>query len=108
MIITQNYMKMKEEMTLTTGVSAGNNNASVAISVAKAARRVLSPLARYYSGVLGVELGIRQTLELVNAQAAFFLAVFPADCPLALRAACLGWLVAALRRCRRMGLKVGE
>lgn len=63
---------------------------------------------KYYSGVLGVELGIRQTLKLLNAQAAFFLTVFPVDCPLALRAACLAWLVAALGGCRRLGLKVEE
>ena len=55
-----------------------------------------------------VELGIRQTLKLLNAQAAFFLTVFPVDCPLALRAACLAWLVAALGGCRRLGLKVEE
>ncbi len=99
---------MKEEMTLTTGVRVADGTATPSVMVAKAARRVLSPLAKYYSGVLGVELGIRQTLKLLNAQAAFFLTVFPVDCPLALRAACLAWLVAALGGCRRLGLKVEE
>ena len=62
-------MEMKEEMTLTTGVRVADGTATASVMVAKAARRVLSPLAKYYSGVLGVELGIRQTLKLLNAQA---------------------------------------
>ena len=42
-------MEMKEEMTLITGVRVADGTATASVMVAKAARRVLSPLAKYYS-----------------------------------------------------------
>ncbi len=72
---------------------------------AKAAARLVAPVARYYSRVLGEKVSTRQTLLLLNAQAAFVMAVLPADGPLAGRAVCVAWLAHALLLCRRSGLR---
>lgn len=68
-------------------------------------RRFVAPLARYYSRVLDTEVSTRQTLLLVNAQAAFFMTAFPADCHLLLRLGCLAWLISAAMKCRDSGIK---
>lgn len=56
-------------------------------------------LSDYYSRVVGHRVSIRQTGVLLNAQLAFFLAVF-SDCHLLLRIACLVWLVVSLLQCK--------
>ena len=58
-------------------------------------------LARYYSSELGRKVSERQTLRLIEVQAAFFAGVFPADCNVALRLAAAAWFVSALLRCHR-------
>lgn len=58
-------------------------------------------LAGYYSSVLGRAVSLRLTLHLLNAQAAFALAAFPAESPLVLRAAFMGWFLHAVCKCRR-------
>lgn len=73
--------------------------------VARAAGWLVAPVARYYSRVLGEKVSTRQTLLLLNAQAAFVMAVLPADGPLAGRAVCVAWLAHALLLCRRSGLR---
>ncbi len=73
--------------------------------VASIIRSMAAPLARYYSSVLGTEVSTRQTLLLANAQAAFFMTAFPADCHLLLRLGCLAWLVSAVIKCRNSGIK---
>ena len=72
---------------------------------ARAAGWLVAPVARYYSRVLGEKVSTRQTVLLLNAQAAFVMAVLPADGPLAGRAVCVAWLAHALLLCRRSGLR---
>ena len=60
----------------------------------------LVALSHYYSAVLERPVGIRQTLLLLNAQAAFLFAAFPVSGPLALRAVCVAWLLHAVLKCR--------
>ena len=96
---------MKNEMALNAAGGKASPAASPADVLARAAGKVLAPLSRYYSGVLGTKVSARQTLLLVNAQAAFAMAVFPADCHLALRAVCVCWLASALLKCRRAGIR---
>ena len=73
--------------------------------VARAAGWLVAPVARYYSRVLGEKVSTRQTVLLLNAQAAFAMAVLPTDGPLAGRAVCVAWLAHALLLCRRSGLR---
>lgn len=61
----------------------------------------IAALAKYYSHVLEREISIRQTLLLLNAQAAFVFAAFPADGPFALRALCCGWFAYAVLKCKQ-------
>lgn len=90
---------MKNEMTLSVKtIESGNsvcNNTVTPLS-----RRMVAPLTRYYSRVLGTKVTPRQTLLLLNAQVAFLFAVLPADCPMLLRCVCGGWLVSALLKCK--------
>lgn len=99
---------MKKEMTLTAAPESRGAQPISATKTVVAVRRAMAAAARAYSRVLGTEVSARQAARLLNAQAAFVLTVFPTECPLALRAACLVWLVAALRGCRRLGIKVEE
>ncbi|MBR1688813.1 MAG: hypothetical protein IJ710_09875 [Prevotella sp.] len=64
-------------------------------------RLPLVRLSNYYSQLLERRINIRQTLALVNAQVAFFLAVFPMESPIFIRFACLAWLVSALLKCKK-------
>lgn len=96
---------MKDEMTLTTGLAHDDKVRGSADMAAKSVRKALMPIVRYYSRVLGEELSIRQTLLLINAQAAFFMTVFPVDCSLVMRGLCAAWLVSALVKCRRSGIR---
>lgn len=58
-------------------------------------------LRKYYSAVLERKISMRQTLLLLQAQAAFVMAVFPAAGPLLLRAAFCGWFAYAVLLCRK-------
>ena len=93
----------------TRGMAAVNARGMAAVNarrmVARAAGWLVAPVARYYSRVLGEKVSTRQTLLLLNAQAAFVMAVLPADGPLAGRAVCVAWLAHALLLCRRSGLR---
>lgn len=96
---------MKSELTINAGRSTAGTEARQAGTARGTARRMLTAVAAYYSKALGREVSLRQTLLLANAQAAFFMTVFPADCPLPARAACAAWLVSALLKCRRSLLR---
>lgn len=65
-----------------------------------AALRPLQLLTGYYSQVLERRVSTRQTLHLLQVQAAFVLTVF-ADMPVVLRLLSLGWLCGSLLACRR-------
>ena len=103
---------MDNKMTLTANAAETINMAAETMNmsngsakVASTVQRIVAPLARYYSRVLDTEVSTRQTLLLVNAQAAFFMTVFPADCHLLLRLGCLAWLISAVMKCRDSGIK---
>ncbi len=96
---------MKKELTLNANACQGQSTTSMADMAAKIAQRLLAPAANYYSRVLGTKVSIRQALLLINAQAAFVMAVFPSDCHIALRAVCVCWLASALLKCRRAGIR---
>ncbi|MBQ9671349.1 MAG: ATP-binding protein [Prevotella sp.] len=72
----------------------------VLTQLATAVNRPLRNVTSYYSRVLERQLNIRQTLCLLNAQLAFFLTVFPAQCSAVVRILCACWLVASLLKCR--------
>lgn len=93
-------------MTLTAKTTA-SNNFSIRRFLATAAR-LLAPLSRYYSQVLGTDISLRQTLLLLNAQLAALFTIFPVACPLLLRLACLAWLVSALLKCRDCGIRTSR
>ncbi len=62
-------------------------------------------LTQFYSEILGEKVSLSQALALLNAQAAFVFAIFPADMSFALRAVGLAWLVSALLNCKKSGIK---
>ncbi|MBR1484250.1 MAG: ATP-binding protein [Prevotella sp.] len=68
--------------------------------MASAAVRPLQAVADYYSRTLEQPVSLRQTLLLLQAQAAFVAAVFM-DSPVPLRLLCLAWLVGSLLKCRK-------
>ncbi len=59
-------------------------------------------LARYYSEILGRKVSPSQVITLLNAQAAFVFAVFPADMSFVLRAVGVLWLASAMHSCRHL------
>lgn len=75
-----------------------------ALSITDKARRLWLSVSRrvcgYYSSVLERELSPRQTALIINAQAAFIVAVFPVEGPLLLRIAAMTWLICALLKCK--------
>ncbi len=75
--------------------------AAVVAKAAELTNKPLKMLANYYSQVLERPVDGRETRLLLEAQAAFFLAIMPAGYHLALRTACLAWAVWAVVKCRR-------
>jgi len=64
-----------------------------------AARKPLAALSRYYSRILERPINMRQSLLMVNAQAAFIMTVFT-QCSLVLRVLFLCWLICAVLKCK--------
>ena len=58
-------------------------------------------LRKYYSIILEKEISMKQTTLLLETQFAFAAAIFPADIPLLLRVASLGWFCLFLKRCKK-------
>jgi len=58
-------------------------------------------LSQYYSAVLNKEISVKTTLQLLNAQVAFALAVFPTNAPFILRVVCTAWFATAISGCKR-------
>lgn len=91
-------MNMKANATLQ---PRGLDLAFVFQSACNALRRPLDLLNAYNSRVLERPIDTRQTLHLLNAEAAFIMSTFPIDAPLLLRALCVLWLYKAVMRCRK-------
>lgn len=99
---------MKKEMTLTADVNKTKAADTTIKNITGIVRQLILIISRYYSKVLDTEVSTRQTLLLINAQLAFFLTVFPIDCPLVIRLVCLAWLVSALIKCKNSGLRTSD
>ena len=88
---------MQNEMTL----NAREMNMQIVMNMmASAALRPLQAVANYYSRTLEQSVSLRQTLLLLQAQAAFVATVFM-DSPMALRLLCAAWLTGSLLKCRK-------
>lgn len=57
-------------------------------------------LAKYYSSVLGRSVSTHQTWLLIEAQAAFFAGVIPADIPVIVRILMVAWFASAAIKCK--------
>lgn len=88
---------MEKNMSLSQSNDAGTGMAE---TVANVLRTPFEWLRKYYSAVLGKEIGYARMLRMLHAQAAFIIAAFPVDGPLMLRAACCLWFLCALRSCK--------
>ncbi len=99
---------MKKEMALAQHTAGTAGMYTLLYKAAAGVRRPLDTLRRHYSDMLGEQLTMRQTALIVNAQAAFILAVFPIACPLTFRLACGAWLVSALLKCKNSGIRTSD
>ncbi len=90
---------MNNEMILTNREQVLNRVYNMLMNTVK---HPLDGITSYYSRVLEREVDNKQTLSLLNAQLAFFMTVFPADCSFVLRILCGCWLVAALLKCKEL------
>lgn len=82
-------------------------NTGTAKKASEAFRRVcytlgtpMRMLRKYYSYVLGREVGNVEAKVITEAQLAFFATVMPADMPIMIRIAACAWFVLAIRKCR--------
>lgn len=82
------------------GASLGNVLVQLPAMAAATADRCLQAVARYYSRTLERDIDTRQTLLLLQAQAAFLATVF-VDSPVLVRLLCMAWLVASLLKCKK-------
>ncbi|MCR4853749.1 MAG: hypothetical protein K5893_09180 [Prevotella sp.] len=93
---------MNNQMTLQTRPQAFALLTSATKKIAFQMRRPLKALTNYYSQVLDRPMNTRQTLSLLEVQAAFCIAMVPAQCPLLFRVLLLIWAVVAVLRCRKV------
>lgn len=70
-------------------------------SIANTAMKPVHWLSAYYSMVLERKVSTKQTLLLLNAQAAFVITAFPVEAPFVVRLICLSWFVKALFACKK-------
>lgn len=103
-ITYKNYSNMEKEMTLTAGTMNGKCITDIARYLMNKVNIPAGIMRRYYSHVLGKEVSMRQAWLLIEAQAAFFAGVLPANIHVAVRALIFVWFALAVRKCRRSGL----
>ena len=70
---------MKKEITLSVNSASEMRINNLFASVKKGIMFPIVWLSQYYSAVLNKEISVKTTLQLLNAQVAFALAVFPAN-----------------------------
>jgi hypothetical protein len=86
----------------TSNISKSTKNTIETIkSIANTAMKPVNWLSAYYSSVLGRKISTKQTLLLLNAQAAFVMTVFPVEAPFVIRLISLTWFVKALFACKK-------
>ena len=91
---------MEKQMTLEANALTTKGFAT---QVKRAAYRLAAPqrwLRKYYSYVLGHNVGKAQARMMTEAQLAFFAVTLPADYPLMLRMAVCAWFVVTVRKVR--------
>lgn len=67
----------------------------------KWAKEPIGILRDFYAECLEENITIKQTWRLLEAQAAFIMAIIPADLSITVRVLLLGWFASAALRCRR-------
>ena len=91
---------MEKNVSLSTRQNSPIGMRSFVKNILSAVMKPVELLAAYYSACLEREVNVKQTLLLVNAQAAFFMTAFPAECPLMLRIVCVAWMLHSLKLCK--------
>ena len=89
------------------GIRVGNSQVrrtSFSLLQALSALTLFRSLAAVFSGVMDERITPRQAVCITQAVMALLITVFSLCMPTVLRLLCLGWLIAALRQCRREGL----
>ena len=82
-------------------MNIANNVKTAAMNILTIANKPIELLSKYYTMCLDREISCKQTWLLLNAQAAFFMGVFPVSAPFSARLVCLAWLLYALRLCKK-------
>lgn len=94
---------MERNMTLTADVTNGKQS-ELTEFLASVKTWISTPvklLSQYYSSVLEREVTNRQTWLIIEAQAAFFAGIFPADIHITARLLMAAWFLSSLSRCRK-------
>jgi len=87
-------------MTMTVNTGTAKKASEVFKRVCNMLETPLRMMRRYYSYVLGREVGNIEAKVITEAQLAFFATVMPADMPLMIRISACVWFVLAVRKCR--------
>lgn len=93
---------MEKQMTMTVNTGTAKKASEVFKRVCNMLETPLRMMRRYYSYVLGREVGNIEAKVITEAQLAFFATVMPADMPLMIRIAACAWFVLAIKRCRSL------
>lgn len=91
---------MEKQMTMTVNTGTAKKASEVFKRVCNTLETPLRMMRRYYSYVLGREVGNIEAKVITEAQLAFFATVMPADMPLMIRISACAWFVLAVRKCR--------
>lgn len=91
---------MKKEITLTERNEAYNDLSQLFNDAGTWLHAPAAWLRRYYSAILEREVSSRQASFITQAQLSFILAVFPIMPSALLHAACIGWFLVSLYKCR--------
>lgn len=91
---------MEKQMTMTVNTGTAKKASEVFKRVCNMLETPLRMMRRYYSYVLGREVGNIEAKVITEAQLAFFATVMPADMPLMIRISACVWFVLAVRKCR--------
>ena len=92
---------MKKEMTLSVNSANEMRLNTFFASAKKGLMLPITWLSQYYSAVLNKEVDTKATLQLLNVQVAFALAVLPAEAPFLFRVICTAWFALAISGCKR-------
>lgn len=91
---------MEKQMTMTVNTGTAKKASEAFRRVCNMLETPLRMMRRYYSYVLGREVGNIEAKVITEAQLAFFATVMPADMPLMIRISACVWFVLAVRKCR--------